>query len=61
MQRAICRFSRRKLGIWEKYKVKMVGVDIAAIEVTENREAFRLLMGEIGVPMAPQKNGNFFP
>lgn len=49
-----------ELGIWEKYKVKMVGVDIAAIEVTENREAFRLLMGEIGVPMAPQKTVTSF-
>ncbi|HMG11077.1 MAG TPA: hypothetical protein VK609_21335, partial [Mucilaginibacter sp.] len=31
-------------GIWEKYGVKVVGVDVAAIEKTENREAFRQLM-----------------
>ena len=41
-------------GIWEKHKVKMIGVDIDAIEITENREEFRLLMEKIGIPMAPQ-------
>jgi len=44
-----------ELGLWEEFGVKMVGVDIAAIEVTENREAFRKLMGELDIPMAPQK------
>ncbi len=42
------------MGIWEEYGVKMIGVDIAAIEITENREDFKNLMSEIGVPMAPQ-------
>src|ERR1700761_971642 len=32
-------------GIWEKYNVRIIGVDLAAIEKTENREAFRQLMG----------------
>ncbi|MDA0194082.1 MAG: carbamoyl-phosphate synthase large subunit [Bacteroidetes bacterium] len=36
-------------GIWEKYGVKMIGVDIKAIETTEDREKFRLKMHEIGV------------
>ncbi len=40
-------------GIWEKYGVKMIGVDIAAIEITENREQFRNLMDKIGVGSAP--------
>src|ERR1700744_2132988 len=35
-------------GIWEKYGVKIVGVDLAAIEKAENREAFRQLMVDIG-------------
>ena len=39
-------------GIWEKYGVKIVGVDLAAIEKTENREAFRQLMVDIGVGVA---------
>tara|TARA_R110000782_G_scaffold186164_3_gene276279 strand:+ start:42530 stop:45343 length:2814 start_codon:yes stop_codon:yes gene_type:complete len=47
-------------GLWEKYNVKMIGVDIAAIEITENREAFRKLMENIGVPMAPQTTAKSF-
>ncbi|VXD19741.1 carbamoyl-phosphate synthase large subunit [Marinoscillum sp. 108] len=38
-----------KSGIWEKYGVKIIGVDINAIETTEDREKFRLKMAEIGV------------
>lgn len=36
-------------GIWEHYGVKIIGVDINAIETTEDREKFRLKMKEIGV------------
>ncbi len=42
-----------ELGLWEKYNVRIIGVDIAAIEITENREKFRALMDEIGVGSAP--------
>lgn len=49
-----------ELGIWEKYGVRMIGVDIAAIETTENREEFRKLMGQIGVAVAPSKIANSF-
>lgn len=49
-----------EMGIWEEYGVEIIGVDIAAIEITENREAFRLLMEEIGVPMAPQATAKSF-
>lgn len=49
-----------EMGIWEEYGVKIIGVDIAAIEITENREAFRELMLKIGVPMAPQKTAKSF-
>jgi carbamoyl-phosphate synthase large subunit len=38
-----------KAGIWDHYGVKMIGVDIRAIETTEDREKFRLKMIEIGV------------
>ena len=49
-----------ELGIWEQHGVRIIGVDIKAIEITENREAFRDLMIEIGVPMAPQKTAKSF-
>lgn len=49
-----------EMGIWEQYGVKIVGVDINAIEITENREAFRDLMTEIGIPMAPQEAAKSF-
>jgi len=38
-----------KAGIWEHFGVKIIGVDIDAIETTENRELFRLKMAELGV------------
>ncbi|WP_158796508.1 carbamoyl-phosphate synthase large subunit [Pedobacter sp. L105] len=47
-------------GIWEKYGVRIIGVDTAAIEKTENREAFRQLMVDIGVGVAPSKIANSF-
>jgi carbamoyl-phosphate synthase large subunit len=49
-----------EMGIWEEHGVEIIGVDIAAIEITENREAFRELMLEIGVPMAPQATAKSF-
>ena len=38
-----------KAGIWQHYGVKIIGVDIKAIETTEDREKFRLKMIELGV------------
>jgi len=49
-----------ELGIWEDHNVDIIGVDINAIEITENREAFRDLMLEIGIPMAPQEAAKSF-
>jgi carbamoyl-phosphate synthase large subunit len=49
-----------EMGIWEEHGVDIIGVDIAAIEITENREAFRELMLKIGVGMAPQKTAKSF-
>ncbi len=50
----------QELGIWEEYGVDMIGVDIDAIEITENRESFRNLMRELGIGMAPQKTAKSF-
>ncbi|MFI5160193.1 MAG: carbamoyl-phosphate synthase large subunit [Sphingobacteriales bacterium] len=47
-------------GLWEKYHVRVIGVDTAAIEKTENREAFRQLMVDIGVDVATSKIANSF-
>lgn len=41
-------------GIWKDFNIKLIGVDINAINITEDREMFRELMLKIGVPMAPQ-------
>lgn len=48
------------IGLWEKYNVKVIGVDVAAIEKTENREEFRQLMIDIGVGVANSKIANSF-
>ncbi|WP_226391171.1 carbamoyl-phosphate synthase large subunit [Penaeicola halotolerans] len=36
-------------GVWDKFGVRMIGVDIDAIETAENREKFKALMEELGV------------
>jgi len=47
-------------GIWKDFGVEIIGVDIDAINITEDREKFRELMLEIGIPMAPQATANSF-
>ena len=47
-------------GIWEDHQVKLIGVDIDAINITEDREKFRELMLKIGVGMAPQATATSF-
>lgn len=49
-----------ELGIWEKYKCRLIGVDVAAIDTAEDREKFRQLMVKIGVKVAPSKVANSF-
>jgi carbamoyl-phosphate synthase large subunit len=44
-----------ELGIWKKYNVRLIGVDINAIEITEDREKFRKLLEEIDIPVAPAR------
>ena len=47
-------------GIWQKYGVRMIGVDILAIKTTEDRELFRLKMEEIGVKVCRGKTATSF-
>lgn len=47
-------------GIWERFGVKMIGVDIGAIETTEDREKFRLKMQEIGVGVCQGRTATSF-
>lgn len=47
-------------GIWADHNVRIVGVDMDAVEKTENREEFRKLMVEIGVGVAKSKIANSF-
>ena len=44
----------------EKYNVDIIGVDIDAIHITEDREQFRKLMNEIDIPVAPAKIATSF-
>ena len=48
------------LGVWEKYNVRLIGVDIKAIDKAEDREKFRQWMIELGVPVAPAHIANSF-
>lgn len=49
-----------EVGLWEKHGVRMIGVDIEAIEVAENRQLFRELMTDMGIEMAPQATAKSF-
>lgn len=50
----------QKAGIWEKYHVRIIGVDINAVETTEDRERFRLRMKELEVNVAEGKTATSF-
>jgi carbamoyl-phosphate synthase large subunit len=47
-------------GIWEDFNVKMIGVDVNAINITEDREQFKQLLERIGIPAAPAKTATSF-
>lgn len=49
-----------KAGIWDKYNVRMIGVNIEAIETTEDREKFRLKMNELGVGVCKGETATSF-
>ena len=43
-------------GLWDEFNVKTIGVDLEAVEITENRDKFRELMDKIGVGQAPSRS-----
>ncbi len=49
-----------KMGIWEKYNTRLIGVDLEAIELAENREAFREHVIKLGQSVAPSHIANSF-
>jgi len=49
-----------KVGLWEKHNIKLIGVDLEAIELAENRELFRKHMESIGLKCAPAQIANSF-
>ncbi|MAE83106.1 MAG: carbamoyl phosphate synthase large subunit [Flammeovirgaceae bacterium] len=49
-----------KAGIWEKYGVRIIGVDINAIETTEDREKFRMKMHELNVGVCKGETATSF-
>ena len=49
-----------KQGVWDDYDVKLIGVDLDAIELTENREAFRQHVLSLGFGSAPSQIANSF-
>ncbi len=49
-----------ELGIWEKNGVRLIGVDIKAIDKAEDREKFRQWMIEMNIPVCPAKIANSF-
>ena len=49
-----------ELGLWEQYNVKLIGVDIAGIELAEDRDKFKQLMIKLGIDVAPSKVANSF-
>lgn len=49
-----------ELGIWEKYNVRLIGVDIKAIDKAEDRELFRQWMIRMGIQVAPARTANSF-
>jgi carbamoyl-phosphate synthase large subunit len=49
-----------KAGIWKKYGVEIIGVDIKAIETTEDRELFRHKMIELGIGVCKGRTAKSF-
>jgi len=47
-------------GIWADFNVRLIGVDVNAINITEDREQFKQLLERIGIPAAPAKTANSF-
>src|SRR5438874_8702288 len=41
-----------ELGVWDRFNIRLIGVDIKAIDKAEDRELFRRWMIDLGVPVA---------
>jgi len=48
------------IGLWKQYNIRLVGVDIKAIDKAEDREKFRQWMIELGVSVAQARTANSF-
>lgn len=49
-----------EMGIWEKNNIRLIGVDIKAIDKAEDRDKFRKWMLEMNIAVAPAKIANSF-
>ncbi len=49
-----------EVGLWREYNIRLIGVDIKAIDKAEDREQFRQWMIRLGVPVASAKTANSF-
>lgn len=47
-------------GIWKDFGVRLIGVDVNAINITEDREQFKQLLTKINIPFAPARTANSF-
>ena len=47
-------------GIWKDFNVEIIGVDIDAINICEDREQFKQLLKTIDIPVAPAKTATSF-
>ena len=47
-------------GVWEEFGVEIIGVDIDAINITEDRDQFKQLLKTIDIPVAPAKTATSF-
>ncbi|NCF31331.1 MAG: carbamoyl-phosphate synthase large subunit [Bacteroidetes bacterium] len=47
-------------GIWEDFDVEIIGVDIEAINITEDRDRFKKLLKTIDIPVAPAETATSF-
>ena len=49
-----------KSGVWKEYNIQMIGVNVNAIETTENREKFRLKMETLGISVCKGETATSF-
>ncbi len=47
-------------GVWEDHNVEIIGVDIDAINITEDRQQFKELMQTLDIPVAPAETATSF-